>query len=112
MWDPLAVAVRVFVAWVGPKVQLSTVAIPFASVTTGVAGSTVPPPLVAGKVTGRPAPGVPLASSSTTEGGAATAVLNGALCVITECAAIVDPRPVASNRTGLPVMPDPVAVAL
>jgi hypothetical protein len=88
MPDPVAVALRVFAPGVAPKVQLPTVAIPLASVTTGTAGRTVPAPPVTAKVTVTPATGVPLRSRTSTEGGASTAAFTGALCVITECAAI------------------------
>ncbi len=56
--SPVAVAVRVFVPAVVPRVQDVTAATPLALVVTGVVGVTVPPPDATAKVTETPATGL------------------------------------------------------
>jgi len=74
---PAAVAVRVFGPAVVDSVQLSTVAIPPASV-LWVAPVTPPFPGATANVTATPATGLPLASRTITDGGEATALPTGA----------------------------------
>ncbi len=114
---PVAVAVTVFAPATVPSVHEVSVAIPLAFVTTGVAvtGTMLPPPAVTVKVTATPATGLLSASRTSTEGGAATAVFTGAVCVVTEFAPIcvaAPARPVAVKVTGLPVRPVAVAVTV
>jgi hypothetical protein len=85
---PAADAVTVFAPAVVPNVQLVSVAIPLAFVTT-VLGDTVPPPAVAANVTVTPATGAEAASVTNTLGAVVTAVPATADCVTTEFAAIV-----------------------
>src|SRR5207247_1407413 len=72
--SPLAVAVRVFGPAVGARVHEVTVAMPLASVVTGVVGLTVPPPEATPNVTATPPTGLPCVSRTITEGSTATAV--------------------------------------
>ena len=74
---PEAVAVRVFVPAVGPRVHDVAAAMPSAPV-VAVGGVTVPLPGAAAKFTVTPPTGLPLASFTITEGGGVTAVPTGA----------------------------------
>src|SRR5688572_25699324 len=91
----VAVTVLLLVPAVGPSVQLVAVAIPetFVETVAGPAGTTVPPPAVTAKVTATPGTGLPLASVTLTEGGAATVLLTLALWLVTEFAAITAGAP-------------------
>ena len=95
--SPLAVAVTVLllVPALGPRVQLVAVAMPEASVITvaGPAGTTVPPPAVTANVTATPAIGLLPVSVTLTDGGALTAVLTGALWLVTELAEMIAAAP-------------------
>ena len=91
----LAVTVLLPVPAVGPRVQLVAVAMPEALVVTvaGPAGTTVPPPAVTSNVTATPAIGLLPVSVTLTDGGALTAVLTGALWLVTELAEMIAAAP-------------------
>jgi hypothetical protein len=100
-----------------PRVQLESVAMPFAPVAmvAGLAGLVLPPPLATVNVTFTPLLGFPKASVTTTEGGAATAVLIVADWEVAEFAAMELAGPavaVAVNVTGLPLGTAAAAVTL
>ena len=112
--NPVAAAVNVFVPALAPSVHVVSVAIPLAFVTivAGLAGLIVPTPAVTVKTTLTPLTPLPTASVTFTLGGAVTAVLIVADCVVTEfetIAAAAPTVPVALNVTGLPVRPLTVA---
>src|SRR5947199_3473228 len=106
--SPAAVARSMSTLAVVPSVQEFAAAIPFATVATGVAGSTVPlSPLVA-NVTATPATGLANWSRTITEGGVATAVPTVAACPLPAFPAICVAGPAAPwavNVTGLPARP-------
>jgi hypothetical protein len=115
--NPVAVAVSVFAPAVVPNVQLVTVAMPLAFVVTvaGLAGDSVPLPLVIVNTTDAPVTGLPPASVTFTLGAALTAVPIVVDCAVTEFAAMVvgaPTPPVAENVTGLPVSPFTAAVSV
>src|ERR1051325_940562 len=115
--EALAVSVLLLTPAVGPSVQAVRVAMPEALVltTAGLAGVDVPPPPVTVKVTATAGTGLPPASVTLTEGGAATALPAVALCAVAELAAIVVAVPVvpeAVKVTGLPASPVAVAVTV
>ena len=84
-----AVTVLLSVPVEAPTTQLDAEAMPDEFVVTAVAGSTVPLPAVAAKVTRTPEMGLVPLSVTFTEGGSATAVLTVAVCVVTELALIM-----------------------
>jgi hypothetical protein len=99
------VAVSVLVPAAGPRVQLPTVAMPFASV-VWVPPVTLPPPVVTAKVTATPATGLFDASFTTTDGGGLTAVPTCADCVVGLFAAMLAADPAAKL-----IVPDVAAVS-
>src|SRR5271157_2086469 len=112
--EPAAVAVRVFVPAAAPSVQLPMVAMPLEPVVCDVP-VTLPPPVATAKVTATPPTGFAYWSVTRTAGGTGTAVPVGALWLFPAATAICAAGPavpVAVKVTGLPVMPEPVAVAV
>jgi len=87
--SPAAVAVTVFAPATVPSVQLVSVAMPLAFVTTVVGGAMIPPPAVTANVTLTPDTGTAPALVTNTLGGAATPVPAVADCVTAEFAAMV-----------------------
>jgi hypothetical protein len=112
---PVAVTVLLLVPALLPRVQLVSAATPFASVftTAGLAGLIVPAPPVTVKVTATPCFGLPKASVTRTDGGAATGIPTVPAWLVALPAAIVFAAaavPVAVNVTGLPVETEAEAV--
>ena len=91
-----AVAVREFAPAVVPRVHEVAVAMPEASVATGVLGNTEPPPEATAKVTATPGTGLLLTSRTTTEGSTATALPAVAVCAWPALTAIWVGAPAAS----------------
>src|SRR5690348_1382560 len=110
--SPAAVAVRVFVPAVLPRVQLVTAATPAALVSTGVVGATTPPPPVTANVTAAPGTGLPLTSFTMTDGEMVTAVATVADCAPPPLRAMFCAAPGSTTTTGVCVMSTPPIFAL